>query len=210
MIKNFTFSLLFLILSQTSIATDYMTSVIEAEKRYGLPFGLMQAISKVESNNHPWTLNVNSIPMFFSNRNDLIDTLIQLNTKKYYYKSKNGYYNFFESEMTAINDAISRGESSKLVKRLNVASTDICGMQLNYKWQNNGFSDVVEMTDINKCTDHAAKLLSKLISSYGISKGTGCYHYCKPETKRHKGYVKKIQAGIQKINPDIAKLLTND
>ena len=210
MLKAFVICIFSIFCSLTTNATEYMESVIEAEKRYGIPYGLMQAISKVESNNHPWTLNVNSIPMYFNNRQDLVNTLVNLNTKKYFYKSNDGYFHFFVSEELAINDAIYNGMPSKSVERINVASTDICGMQLNYKWQNSAFSDVVEMTDIDKCTNHAAKYLSKLITSHGISAGTGCYHYCKPESKKHKSYVKKIRNTVGILNPRLAKVLSND
>ena len=108
-----------------------------------------------------------------------------------------------------MNWVAKKGGDPKDVRKINLASTDICGLQLNWHWHNEKFQDVVEMTNIDKCVDVAAKYLSSFLKTYKIHDAIGCYHYCKPGSNTHKRYSQKVMAIFEEYNPDYYSRIAN-
>lgn len=170
----------------------YLELIEQKERQYGIPKYLLKAISKQESDHRPWSLSVSSIPMYFNSRDEMINALWHLNNKKYVYKDTNGIISFFSSKLDAMKDAASRGINTKEIKKINIRSTDICGLQINWHWHEKNFRDVIELTDVEVCIDYAAKYLSGFLKKYPLKKAVGCYHNCNVNSPDHHKYSKVI------------------
>jgi hypothetical protein len=190
------YCMLFLVLISThSFGNEYLDAIEKYESKYELPRGTLYTISSLESGHHPWTININGIPAYLKSQEQLIHVIREINDKPYYFKSNDGFHNFYKSIIEAEIAATTLKMPLSTIQKLNLMSTDICGTQLNYYWNESAFSDVIEMTNIDKCLNRSAQLLKLYISKHGFSKGVACYHNCNTKSKAHKRYKKKfIQA----------------
>ena len=105
----------------------------DAGDRFNVDPKLLYSISQIESNSHPWTLNINGVPVFLSTKEDAVRTfyiarenpfLVLINGKI----PKNGYVsNYFFSSYASAEVFIN--ENSYLrkakVKKININNIDI-------------------------------------------------------------------------------------
>lgn len=147
----------------------------QAEKKFSIPTGLLQAISLVETGRHqkgkttawPWTVNVNG--------------------KGHYFKSR------IEAEQF-----VSRK------KRLGVSSIDIGCFQINTKWHGKAFETPLNMFEPSTSAAYAASFLSKLHSELGDwDAAVKSYH--SRTTHKGAAYGLKIAAALETLGQPVPR-----
>ena len=164
---------------ETAAAAENMVcekAALKAEKSFGLPDGLLQAIAIVESgrfidnkkNAWPWTVNVAGKGHYFSSR---------LEAEKF----------------VALKSAA------------NVESVDIGCFQINKKWHGNAFSSEQAMFDANRGAEYAASFLNALKEETGDWE-TAIQYYHSRTDRLGKSYSLRVYDTIDEIRKKSANL----
>jgi len=161
------------------------------EDKFNLPHNLLIAIAMTESRLNPWAVNIDGIPVFPTSKHDAVSILKAVasgNLYAIYLRKKGTRKSGFYSSAYEASINLSRYESEnwkaiktqgKIIRKINPRNSDICLMQLNYKYHGaTEFSTVNDMFDIDRCIKYGAQFLSSLIKKHGLTKGIGCYNTC--------------------------------
>lgn len=196
-------------MNSTSWGSAYFDAINQFEKKYKLPAGTLYTISKLETSHRPWTLNVNGIAVYLQSQNQLIYALREISNKPFYFQSNDNFHNFHKTEELAKQAALKLNVPFSKIQKLNIKSTDICGTQLNYYWNEASFNNVIEMTDIHKCLERSAQLLKNHINTHGFEVGVACYHNCDQKSDFHRIYKRKFLNEYRKLFPKQYDLITS-
>lgn len=145
----------------------------QAEKKFSIPAGLLQAITLVETGRYqkgattawPWTVNVSGKGHYFQNR-------------------------------TEAEQFVSRK------KRLGVSSIDIGCFQINTKWHGQAFETPLNMFDPAAGASYAAAFLSKLHKEHG-DWNTAVKSYHSRTAHKGAAYGLKIAAALETLGQTV-------
>jgi hypothetical protein len=143
--------------------------------RFGLPEGLLPAISRVETGlkqgergvrGWPWTLNVQG--------------------KGYYFKTR-------EEALAKLRAVLDAG----------VRNVDVGCMQINYRWHAENFASVEEMMSPEANTAYAAKFLTRLKNRHGSWEVATKYYHSSDRTRgtAYLGRVHRVLARLPQVQP---------
>ena len=197
-------------------SSDFDKYFSKVEVKYGLPKKILKAIATVESELHPWTLNIDGIPVFAKDKVEAVQVLKFAASSHPYgiaYRDKignvkSGFYRSSTEAKKAIKRLSDRGLrpmkiNGSTINKVNAFNSDLCIMQLNYRYHGKTeFLTANEVFNLNKCIDYAGQFLSSLIERHGLDKGIGCYNGCgkKPEAQRvMKQYISKVKSAWEKL-----------
>lgn len=185
--------------------------LLAAAQRHGVDLYLFQAVAKVESNGHPWTLNLDGEPLRFRSKEDLIAYYRHVRERPIMLRTvRGGYYRYswHSSAKQAEGDYLAaiaederlglRREMRAKLRRVDPENVDLGIMQINWREHGKklriGYETLVEPS-VN--TDYAARHLADLIRQYGVWGGVGRYH--SPTSWRQQNYVGKVYRAYREI-----------
>lgn len=169
-------------------------------ERYGSYYGvdpdLLRAVARTESSGHPWTLNFGGEAFYLPSRKEMIRVMKVSRDHHWlvttrYKDSRPPKRRFFKTidagaKYRDAQNRLSHVKRAKLIE-IDPLNMDIGVMQLNWRWQKDNVESAIALTDPEYNIAYAARLLSELISQYGVTRGVGYYHNRKYE-RRWKGY----------------------
>ena len=159
--------------SLTSFDNICLAEVRRAEAKYGIPKGLMQSITRVESGRKmvtgeylpwAWTLNDRGKGLFFDDR---------------------------EAALAYLRDAVSTPGHS----------VDVGCMQVNTKWHGGGFPDIADMLDPVHNASYAAGFLLDLHAAHQ-SWDEAVKHYHSAEPRKNVVYHRRVLAELERFMAD--------
>lgn len=175
-----------------------------AAVRHGIDPLLFRAIAHVESNGHPWTLNIDGEPLRFQKKSDLVAYYRHVKSRPIMLKTvRDGIYRhqWYASALDAEADYFNaRHEDTRLrlpkdrwavLRVVNTENVDIGAMQIN--WIHNGRRSGMhfeKLVDPNVNAEYAARILAGLIRQHGLWSGVGRYHSGTPW--RQQAYTSKV------------------
>tara|TARA_R110000751_G_scaffold202804_3_gene307343 strand:- start:465 stop:1181 length:717 start_codon:yes stop_codon:yes gene_type:complete len=196
--------LLFLVIPKEVMGSDIDALISRAANSHGISIELLRAVVRTETHFMPWSFNTDGESFRFDSRSEAINALYQLALNPWMLKTKsktNGIQRrFFNSEDSALemlngmnrsnsaskfvlidNSSLDNGEA--VIRRLNVVSTDIGLVQVNYRFHGQNLP-VQLWFDPQFNLDYAASLLAKHRAKTGDDvKAAGLYHSGTPSVQ---------------------------
>ena len=170
-------------------ANDHLFT--KAATKYGISETVLRSICEIESQNNPWAFNVNGEGFQPANLNQALIHIKNIRTRpwllKLKFRGQPPVRLFYRSEKDAklalqdINKDAKQWGFSKprksTVRYLDVRSTDIGYMQINWLFHGRHFDNLASLYDPATNIDYAARYLKTLIGRHGsMSKAVAFYH----------------------------------
>ena len=179
-------------LSQSSATNDKYAPIFkQAAAKYGISETVLRSICEVESQNNPWAFNVNGEGFQPSNLADALSQIDNIHSRpwllKLSFKRQASTRLFYRSEKDAqlalgdiLKDAKHWGfevPKKTHIRLLDVKSTDIGYMQINWRFHGRHFNSIADLYDPAINIDYSARYIKKLIQRHGsMSKAVAFYH----------------------------------
>lgn len=163
--------------------------------RYGIDSDLLRAVAYQESKFHPWSINVNKEGFFPRSKQEAIDLLRQLDKNRWLlttWYGKRKVREFYASEAAAKRGLASKsGVTKHALRYVNVKSTDVGLMQVNWMYHGKNAPSLDRLFDPDWNVAYGAHFLSGLVRQYGLREGLARYN---AGTKFHNGlgYAQKV------------------
>lgn len=189
-----------LILSAPSFAQDVFDRM---GARYSVDPAALRAIADIESQSHPWTLNVNGEGFYLRSKREAMQLLAALRTRPWILKltdaggekRRYAYASQMEAERAL---AAHQGARNSKIRKLNVESTDIGLMQINWYWHGKNVPSLERLFDVTYNVAYSAFYLQKLLARHGdLETAIGFYHSSDPE--RQKMYVARWRKAYKRV-----------
>jgi len=163
----------------------------QAAAKHGISETVLRSICEVESQNNPWAFNVNGEGFQPASLTDALNQINNIHTRpwllKLSFKRRASTRLFYRSEKDAqlalvdiLKDAKRWGftpPKKSHIRLLDVKSTDIGYMQINWRFHGRHFNSVAELYDPAVNIDYSARYIKKLIQRHGsMSKAVAFYH----------------------------------
>ena len=189
------FLILFSILSsaqaQMAAQPDTDRLFLQAAKSHNLKTELLLSIAQMESQLHPWAVNLNWEGFKPETKHDALELIKAAQDKPWLLKLEYGkddhHRLFFRSEKDAedaLNDVINNAKLLGIaapkqteIRLLDTRSVDIGLMQINWKFHGRHFDSIEQLFEPEINVNYGAKYLSKLIWRHGnLEQAVAFYH----------------------------------
>jgi len=178
--------------SKNNPANDQHASIFkQAAAKHGISETVLRSICEVESQNNPWAFNVNGEGFQPESLADALNQIDNIHSRPWLLKlsfrrqapTRLFYRNEKDARLALIDilkDAKRWGfEKPKKshVRLLDVKSTDIGYMQINWRFHGRHFNSMADLYDPAINIDYSAQYIKKLIRRHGsMSKAVAFYH----------------------------------
>ncbi|MBV1920460.1 MAG: transglycosylase SLT domain-containing protein [Pseudomonadales bacterium] len=179
-------------LSKNAPANDKHASIFkQAAAKHGISETVLRSICEVESQNNPWAFNVNGEGFQPDSLTDALNQIDSIHSRPWLLKlsfkrqasTRLFYRNKKDAQLALIDilqDAKHWGfEAPKKthIRLLDVKSTDIGYMQINWRFHGRHFNSMADLYDPAVNIDYSARYIKKLIRRHGsMSKAVAFYH----------------------------------
>ena len=162
----------------------------QAAARYGIKPALLQSIAEMESQLHPWAVNLNwegFKPRTQADAIELVQAAEQhpwLLRLDYPEDSKRLFFSSRQEALTALEQTKTNASllginrpSDWEIRKLDTRSVDIGLMQINWKFHGRHFESLAQLFDPDVNVAYAAKYLKKLLAKHGSTEQAVAFYH---------------------------------